>query len=153
MFASPEAKGARSKTQKYAANSRNTERDGMPQCIYLRFLYAQKPLCSGVPESAAYFRRVNSEVRRKTGACRPDPGFGLLRPAVLLAKIGVCAASFDFPRTSEIRGKTRRPEANTDKCPSINSHLNAKTAFRRFPRTKPNVSSQGLITLITLREN
>lgn len=62
----------------------------MPQCIYLRFLYAEKPLCSGVPESAAYFRRVNSEVRRKTGACRPDPGFGHPLPAVLLAKIGVC---------------------------------------------------------------
>lgn len=90
MFASPEAKGAKSKTQKYAANSRNTERDGMPQCIYPRFLYAEKPLCSGVPESAAYFRRVNSEVRRKTGACRPDPGFWHPRPAVLLAKIGVC---------------------------------------------------------------
>ena len=31
--------------------------------------------------------------------------------------------------------------------------LNAKTAFRRFPRTKPDVPSQGLITGVTLREN
>lgn len=31
--------------------------------------------------------------------------------------------------------------------------LNAKTAFRRFPRTKPDVPSQGLITTFTLREN
>ena len=31
--------------------------------------------------------------------------------------------------------------------------LNAKTAFRRFPRTKPDVPSQGLITAITLKEN
>lgn len=37
--------------------------------------------------------------------------------------------------------------------PSVNSPLNAKTAFRRFPRTKPDVPSQGLITTITLREN
>ena len=58
-----------------------------------------------------------------------------------------------FPRTSEIRDKNPLPEANTNKCPSVNSPLNAKTAFRRFPRTKPNVSSQGLITRITLREN
>ena len=31
--------------------------------------------------------------------------------------------------------------------------LNAKTAFRRFPRTKPDVPSQGLITENTLRKN
>lgn len=37
--------------------------------------------------------------------------------------------------------------------PSENSPLNAKTAFRRFPQTKPNVSSQGLITRLTLRES
>ena len=30
----------------------------MPQCFCLRILYAEKPLCSGVPESAAYFRQV-----------------------------------------------------------------------------------------------
>ena len=37
--------------------------------------------------------------------------------------------------------------------PSVNSPLNTKTAFRRLPRTKPDVPSQGLITAITLREN
>lgn len=31
--------------------------------------------------------------------------------------------------------------------------LNAKTAFRRFPRTKPDVPSQGLITRVTLSED
>ena len=34
-----------------------------------------------------------------------------------------------------------------------NNHLNAKTAFRRFPRTKPDVTSQGLITTRTLRKS
>lgn len=58
-----------------------------------------------------------------------------------------------FPRTSEIRDNNPLPEANTNKCPSVNSPLNAKTAFRRFSRTKPNVSSQGLILPITLKEN
>lgn len=30
----------------------------MPQCFFLRILYAEKPLCSGVPEFAAYFRQA-----------------------------------------------------------------------------------------------
>lgn len=34
-----------------------------------------------------------------------------------------------------------------------NSPLNAKTAFRRFPRTKPDVPSQGLITAGTVRKS
>ena len=37
--------------------------------------------------------------------------------------------------------------------PLENSPLNAKTAFRRFPRAKPDVPSQGLITVGTLRKN
>lgn len=37
--------------------------------------------------------------------------------------------------------------------PSVNNPLNAKTAFRRLPRTKPDIPSQGLITRLTLREN
>ncbi len=31
--------------------------------------------------------------------------------------------------------------------------FNAKTAFRRFPRTKPDVPSQGLITVEKIRNN
>lgn len=30
----------------------------MPQCFCLRILYAEKPLCSGVTEFAAYFRQA-----------------------------------------------------------------------------------------------
>ena len=30
----------------------------MPQCFYLRILYVEKPLCSGIPEFAAYFRKA-----------------------------------------------------------------------------------------------
>ena len=37
--------------------------------------------------------------------------------------------------------------------PLEKSPLNAKTAFRRFPRAKPDVPSQGLITVGTLRNN
>ena len=58
-----------------------------------------------------------------------------------------------FPALPKFAIKAHCPEANTDKCPSVNSPLNAKTAFRRFSRTKPNVSSQGLILPITLKEN
>ena len=42
----------------------------------------------------------NSRSAGKTEVCRPDLGFGHPRPAVLLAKIDVRSASFDFPRTS-----------------------------------------------------
>lgn len=47
----------------------------------------------------------NSGSAVKTESCRPDPGFGHPRAAVLLVKIRVCSASFDYPRTSEKRDK------------------------------------------------
>ena len=58
-----------------------------------------------------------------------------------------------FPALPKFAAKTHCPEANTDKFPSETALLNAKTAFRRFPRTKPDVPSQGLIILVTLRKN
>ena len=59
----------------------------MPQRLYLRFLCAKRAVCSGVPEFAAYFRQAIPEVRGNTEIGRPDPGFALTRPAVLLQKI------------------------------------------------------------------
>ena len=56
----------------------------------------KRALCSEVPEFAAYFRRALSEVRGKTEIGRPDLCFRLPRPAVLLAKIGLCSEVFDF---------------------------------------------------------
>lgn len=41
---------------------------------------------------------------------------------------------------------------NTRYESSWKTPLNAKTAFRRFPRTKPDVPSQGLITAGTVRK-
>ena len=75
----------------------------MPQRLYLRFLCAKRAVCSWVPEFAAYFRRAVPEVPGKTEIDRPDPGFGYLRPAVLLPKIGLRSAISDFFLTSEIR--------------------------------------------------
>ena len=74
----------RGKNPKYAANSKLDEHTGMPQCLYLRFLCAKRAVCSWVPEFAAYFRRAVPEVLGKTEIDRPDPGFTLTRPAVLL---------------------------------------------------------------------
>lgn len=67
----------------------------------------------------------------------------------------VCARRFPvFPSLPKIAiKKPTVPKRKRDKCPSENSPLNAKTAFRRFPRTKPDVPSQGLITVGTLRKN
>ena len=53
-------------------------------------------VCSRVPEFAAYFRAAFPEVRGKTEITRPDLCFRLPRPAVLLAKIGLCSEVFDF---------------------------------------------------------
>lgn len=116
-------------------------------------LYAKKADALG--DSRGYRALSTGELGSavKNGTCRLGPRFGLLRPAILLAKIGVCAASFDFPRTSEIRDKSPLPRSGYGQMPSVNSPLNTKTAFRRFPRTKPDIPSQGLIMPITLRDN
>lgn len=86
----------RGENRKYAANSNHAEHTGMPQRLYLRFLCAKRAVCSWVPEFAAYFRRAVPEVLGKTEIDRPDPGFALPRPAVLLVKIGLCSEVFDF---------------------------------------------------------
>lgn len=125
----------------------------MPQYFCLRILYAEKPLCSGVPEFAAYFRRAIQEVR---GNPRP----GDQAPVLLFRDLRFCWQKSEcarqvslFPALPKYAVKTHCPEAKTRRAPFRKSPLNAKTAFRRFPRTKPNVSSQGLITPITLRDN
>lgn len=82
--------------RKYAAKSEQVDRTKLHQRVYLRFLYAKRAVCSGVPEFAAYFRRAISEVRGKTEISRPDPSFAATRPAVLLPKIGLCSEVSDF---------------------------------------------------------
>lgn len=77
----------RGENRKYAANSKHAEHTGTPQRLYLRFLCAKRAVCSWVPEFAAYFRQAVPEVRGKIKIGRPDPGFTLTRPAVLLQKI------------------------------------------------------------------
>lgn len=77
----------RGKNRKYAANSKHAEHTGIPQRLYLRFLCTKRAVCSLVPEFAAYFCAAIPEVRGKTEIDRPDPGFTLPRPAVLLQKI------------------------------------------------------------------
>ena len=77
----------RGKNRKYAADSKLAKHAEMPQRLYLRFLYAKRTACSRVPEYAAYFCAAIPEVRGKTEIDRPDPGFTLPRPAVLLQKI------------------------------------------------------------------
>ncbi len=86
----------RGKNRKYAANSKLAERTGMPRRLYLRFLCAKRAVCSWVPEFAAYFQRAVPEVRGKIKIGRPDPGFTLTRPAVLLPKIRLRSAISDF---------------------------------------------------------
>ena len=49
--------------------------------------------------------------------------------------------------------KVHASHANPPRKPLGNSPLNAKTAFRRLPRTKPDVPSQGLLTTRTLRKS
>lgn len=126
----------------------------MPQRLYLRFLCAKRAACSWVPEFAAYFRAAIPEVRGKTKIGRPDPGLALPQPAVLLPKIGLCSAISDFsPHFRKTRQRRAFRSANRYEFRRKNNLLNAKTAYRRFPRTKPDVPSQDLFTVGTLRKS
>lgn len=59
-----------------------------------------------------------------------------------------------FPALPKYAMKPAVLKRKRDKYPLENSpSLNEKTAFRRFPRTKPDVPSLDLIMHITLREN
>ena len=84
---------------------------------------------------------------------QPNLGYGHPRPTVLLGKIGACSAVSDFPALPKYTMKPAVLKRKRDKYPLENSPFKRKTAFRRFPRTKPDVPSQGLITRLTLREN
>lgn len=84
------------RVRKYAAKFRLVDHAGAHQRFYLRFLCVKRPVWSGFPEFAAYFRFENSEVRGKTGFRQPDPGYTLSRPAVLTPKFGLCSAGSDF---------------------------------------------------------
>lgn len=113
----------------------------------------KRAVCSRVPKFAAYFRQTIPEVREKSETGRPDPCFRLPRPVVMLGKIWLCSAVSDFsPHYRKTTVTASVGHGNATNTPR-KQPLNAKTAFRRFPRTKPNVSSQGLITPNTLREN
>ena len=125
----------------------------MPQRFYLRFLYAKTAVCSRIPEFAAYFLRTIPKVREKTENCRPDPCFNLRRPAVWLPKIELCSEIFNFSPHFWKHGESECPKAETRQLPLEKQPLNTKTAFRRFPRTKPDVPSQGLFTVGTLRKS
>lgn len=124
----------------------------MTRCIYLRFLYTKKLLRSGVPKPVACYRQMLQEVRRKTEICRPDRSLALVLCG-FVGKNRVALGGFRFSRTSE--NSDNNPPSQSENAANTfgNSPLNAKTAFRRFPRTKPDVPSQGLITAITLRES
>ena len=58
-----------------------------------------------------------------------------------------------FPHFRKTRQRRASRSENRYEFRWKNNLLNAKTAFRRFPRTKPDVPSQGLITVGTLRKN
>lgn len=51
-------------------------------------------------------------MRDKTEIGRPDPGFTLPRPAVLLAKIGLRSEVSDFSRTSVKLGPHKQSDLN-----------------------------------------
>ena len=125
----------------------------MPQRLYLRLLLAKSVVCSRVTKFAAYFWRAIPEVRGKYETCRPDTSLRHPRPAVLLPKIRLCLDVFDFSPHFRKSVKPNVQKQWIRQRPPENSPLNAKTAYRRFPRTKPDVPSQGLITTITLRKN
>ena len=64
-----------------------------------------------------------------------------------------CARRFPiFPRTSGERSNTEHPEAENVTNILWKTAPERKKAFQRFPRTKPDAPSQGLITVLALRK-
>ena len=126
----------------------------MTQCVYLRFFYARKLLRSGVPKLVACFKQTFPEV---WGIRDPStkPRLWAFATCSFAGKIRGGNRKFPiFPALPKYAMKPAVLKRKRDKYPLENSpSLNAKTAFRRFPRTKPDVPSQDLITPITLREN
>ena len=57
-----------------------------------------------------------------------------------------------FPALPENAAKPNVRRRRTRQTPLEKRHLKRKTAFQRFPRTKPDVPSQGLITIGTVRK-
>lgn len=125
----------------------------MPQRLYLRFLYAKRAVCSWVQEFAAYFRAAIPEVRKNRD--RPTRlRFYTSATCGFVAKNRVMLGDFRFsPHFRKTRQRRASRSENRYEFRWKNNLLNAKTAFRRFPRTKPDVPSQGLITVETLRNN
>lgn len=116
-------------------------------------LVREKLLRSGVPKLCRMpeTNASGSAVKNREPSTRPQSCICALR--FLLVKIGLRSEVSDFPALPKTAIKPTAPKRKRDKYPLENSPLNAKTAFRRFPRTKPDVASQGLIAAITLREN
>ena len=105
----------------------------MPKRFYLRFLCAKRAACSWVPEFAAYFRAAIPEVRGKTEIGRPDTGFTLPRPAILLQKIRLCSEVLGFPRTSAKHGSTEHPAAKTATNSTGKQSLKRKNRLSAVP--------------------
>ena len=116
----------------------------MTQCIYLRFLYAKNRCAQGfqsLPHAGnKRFRKCGEKPRSVDQAAVLH-----LCPAVLLVKIGLRSEVSGFPVLPKTAIKNPLSQSENAQIPFGNSPLNAKTAFRRFLRTKPDVPSQGLI--------
>lgn len=97
-------------------------------------------VCSGVPEFAAYFRAAFPEVRGKTEITRPDPAFTLPRPAVLLAKIGLCSEVFDFsPHFRNTRPYKARSNIISGICDNIQLSRKHQRAVAGKPDNDPSL--------------
>ena len=119
-------------------------------------IFVLLPIANSIWRSSQAHCRIMrpSESEGKTEIGRPDLGFTLPRPAVLLPKKTGCARRFPiFPALPENVATLSVLKRKPLRIPLRNSPLNAKTAFRRLLRTKPDVSSQGLITVGTLRKS
>lgn len=126
----------------------------MPQRLYLRFLCAKRAVCSGIAKFAAYFRAAIPEVLGKNRDRPTRPRFCASATCGFVGKNRVVLGGFRFfPALPENAATLSVLKRKPLRIPLRNSPLNAKTAFRRLLRTKPDVSSQGLITVGTLRKN
>ena len=92
-------------------------------------------LCSEVSEFTAYFRQALFGSSGKFRIGHPHPCFRLPRPAVLLAKIGLCSKIFDF---SPHFRNTRPCKARSSNNGGIRDNIQLSRKRQRAVVGKPN---------------
>ena len=142
--------------QKYAAKSGQIDHAKQLQRVYLRFLYAIKAVCSGVPEFAAYFRETPSGSAEKTRDLPTRPRFWPSATCGFVPKKGIVLCSFRFsPHFRKTMPCITNSSDNGGNRDNIQASLKRQRAIAGKPSNDPSLSSPHVesTTTVSLRES